>query len=115
MTEKKTVKKKAPVKTEGPRKSVPKKKTVSVAGKSLGTRGKSFVGIVVSDKMARTVSVEWSRRLYVPKYERYLIRKSSVKAHNPEEINAKTGDKVRIVETRPISKTKKFIVTEIMQ
>ncbi|NJL44221.1 MAG: 30S ribosomal protein S17 [Nitrosarchaeum sp.] len=65
--------------------------------------------------MMSTVSVEWTRRLYIPKYERYLIRKSRVKAHNPAQIGAKVGDRVRIVETRPISKTKKFLVTEIVQ
>jgi len=78
------------------------------------TRGRTFEGIVVSDKMHRTVTVEWERRRKVAKYERYERRRSKVKAHNPDEINAKKGDLVRIMETRPISKTKNFIVIEII-
>ena len=65
--------------------------------------------------MHKTVTVEWPRKLYVPKFERYLIKRSRVKAHNPEHINAKTGDTVRIMETRPISKTKKFTVVEVIK
>ncbi|RME52810.1 30S ribosomal protein S17 [Candidatus Woesearchaeota archaeon] len=88
--------------------------SVTVAGRPVRLRGRTFVGVVVSDKMTKTVTVEWERRLYVPKYERYFIRKSRVKAHNPEEVGAKLGDKVRIQESRPLSKTKKFVVTEII-
>lgn len=82
--------------------------------KPLSIRGRTFTGIVVSDKMSKTVTVSWERRKYIPKYERYEKRRTKVKAHNPEEINAKKGDKVIIRETRPISKTKNFIVTEII-
>ncbi len=83
--------------------------------KNLSRRGRTFEGRVTSDKMHKTVTVEWPRRKYVPKYERYEKRKTSVKAHNPEDINAKEGDKVRIMETRPLSKTKKFIVIEVIK
>jgi small subunit ribosomal protein S17 len=55
------------------------------------------------------------RRVYVPKYERYLNRRSKVKAHNPVEISAKEGDTVIIKECRPISKTKKFVVVEVIK
>ncbi len=75
-------------------------------------RGRSFTAIVVSDKMAKTVVVSWSRRFYVPKFERFEIRRSRISAHNPECIAAKKGDVVKIVETRPLSKTKHFTVTE---
>ena len=78
------------------------------------TRGRTFIGLVTSDKMAKTVIVEWGRKVYVSKYERYEKKKSKVNAHNPEEINAKKGDIVKIVETRPLSKTKHFIVVEII-
>lgn len=81
---------------------------------NISSRGKSFVGQVVSAKMHKTVVVEWERRVLVPKFERYTKRKSKVKAHNPEEINAQEGDVVRIEETRPLSKTKNFIVREII-
>lgn len=80
------------------------------AAERFRTHGRTFTGIVVSDKMSKTVTVAWERRYYVPKYQRYERRYSKVKAHNPAEIDAKTGDKVTIMETRPISKTKNFIV-----
>jgi small subunit ribosomal protein S17 len=82
---------------------------------SISLRGRIFTGTVTSDRMARTVTVEWPRRSYIPKYERYEKRRSKVKAHNPECINAKQGQKVRVMETRPISKTKKFAVIEVVE
>lgn len=81
---------------------------------SISTRGKSFVGKVVSAKMHRTVVVEWERRVLIPKFNRYTKRRSKVSAHNPDEINAKEGDIVRIKEVRPLSKTKNFMVIEIL-
>ncbi len=86
-----------------------------MAETQLRTRGRKFTGIVTSDKMSKTVTVAWERRKYIPKYERYEKRRSKVKAHNPESINAETGDLVEIEETRPISKTKNFVVTKIIK
>jgi small subunit ribosomal protein S17 len=83
--------------------------------KAISTRGRTFTGIVISDKMNKTVTVEWERRRYIPKYERYQKRRTKVKAHNPTTMNAETGDIVNIIETRPLSKTKNFIVTEIVK
>lgn len=80
----------------------------------IALRGQEFVGTVVSAKAHRTVSVSWERRRYVPKYERYEKRSSKVAAHNPDEIAAQEGDVVRIKESRPLSKTKHFVVTEII-
>lgn len=74
------------------------------------TRGRTFTGTVISDKMSRTVTVEWTRRHYIPKYERYEKRRTRVKAHNPDDIDAQVGDIVTIKETRPLSKTKHFTV-----
>ncbi|MAF35167.1 30S ribosomal protein S17 [Candidatus Woesearchaeota archaeon] len=76
------------------------------------THGRTFTGTVLSAKMANTVTVEWTRVRFVTKYERYEKRRTRVKAHNPKEIDAKKGDIVRIMETKPISKTKHFIVIE---
>jgi small subunit ribosomal protein S17 len=81
----------------------------------LSIRGRRFTGTVISDRMSKTVTVEWQRTKYIPKYERYERRKTKVKAHNPESINAKTGDTVMIAETRPISKTKNFIVLQVLK
>lgn len=83
--------------------------------KNISTRGRTFTGIVTSDKMSKTVTVEWERRKYIPKYERYQKRRTKVKAHNPQTINAEKGDIVIIMETRPISKTKNFTVISIVK
>ena len=88
--------------------------TQSIGSNPVPVRGREFVGTVVSDKMANTVTVEWARRRYVPKYQRYEKRRSKVQAHNPNDIRAKEGDLVRIKETRPISKTKNFMVIEVL-
>lgn len=79
---------------------------------SIRTRGRAFTGVVVDAKMQSTATVEWPRRKYVRKYERYLTSRTRVKAHNPAEIDAKKGDIVKLVECRPISKTKHFIIIE---
>lgn len=83
--------------------------------KTISVRGKTFTGTVVSAKMHNTVVVEWERRVQVPKYERFEKRRSKVAAHNPSEINAQEGDVVKIKETRPLSKTKNFVVVEIIK
>src|SRR3989338_7929733 len=73
--------------------------------KNLSFRGQSFVGIVVSDKPMKSVTVEFTRRYYIPKYERYEKRLTRLHAHNPTHIHAKEGDIVKVMETRSLSKT----------
>jgi len=75
-------------------------------------RGRTFTGTVISDKMQKTVTVEWPRQFFIPKFERYEKRRSRVKAHNPPCISAKVGDMVKIAECRPIAKTVSFIIIE---
>jgi len=74
------------------------------------SRGRQFTGTVTASRAQKTVTIEWTRKHFLPKFERYEIRRSRVKAHNPECINAKKGDKVLIGEVRPISKTKSFVI-----
>ncbi len=80
------------------------------------TRGarKSRVGRVVSDKMQKTVVVAIERRVPHPVYGKMVTRTTRLKAHD-EENNAKAGDTVRIVETRPLSKDKRWRVVEIVE
>ena len=85
------------------------------ASKSYNPRGMTFVGTVVSAKASKTVSVQWERRRFVKKYERYERRTSKVAAHVPEDMEVKEGDLVRIKETRPISKTKHHVVVEVLE
>ncbi len=71
------------------------------------------VGIVASDKMQKTVVVRVDRLVKHPKYRRYVRRTSKFMAH--DEVGATIGDKVRIVETRPLSARKRWRVVEIVQ
>ena len=71
------------------------------------------VGAVVSDKMQKTVVVRVDRLVRHMKYRRYVRRTSKFMAH--DELGATIGDKVRIVETRPMSARKRWRVIEIVQ
>lgn len=79
---------------------------------SVRTHGRAFTATVKSARASKTAIVEWERRYFVPKYERYERRRTKINVHNPDCINAKPGDIVRITECRPISKTKHFVITE---
>ena len=74
---------------------------------------KSRTGLVVSDKMDKTVVVAIERRVPHPIYGKMITRTKRLKAHD-EENSAKVGDTVRIVETRPLSKDKRWRLVEIM-
>jgi small subunit ribosomal protein S17 len=75
---------------------------------------KTRVGLVVSDKMEKTVVVSIERRVQHPVYGKMVRRTKRFKAH--DEMNeAKTGDTVRIMETRPMSKDKRWRVVEIVE
>ena len=78
-----------------------------------GTR-KERVGRVVSDKMQKTVVVALERRVPHPVYGKMVKRTVKVKAHD-EENSAKNGDLVRIAETRPLSKDKRWRLVEIVE
>ena len=89
------------------------------AGNATGTEAKRTsrraekIGVVASDKMEKTCVVRVDRLIKHPKYRRYVRRTSKFMAHN--EQGATVGDKVRIVETRPISAHKRWRVVEIIQ
>lgn len=74
-------------------------------------KGKTLNGVVVSDKMDKTIVVSVSRFVKHPKYGKFYNVSKKYKAHD-EENKYKIGDKVEIVETRPISKDKKFKVVK---
>lgn len=77
-------------------------------------RGRTFRGTVVSSKAQKTAVVEWTRRVFIPKFERYEVRRSKVTVHNPSCLNVKKGDVVQIQECRKLSKTKSFVITQKM-
>ncbi len=74
---------------------------------------KERVGQVVSNKMNKTVVVTVENRSPHPKYGKIVVKTKRYKAHD-EENNCKEGDRVRIQETRPLSKTKRWQVIEIL-
>jgi len=74
---------------------------------------KERVGLVVSDKMDKTVVVAVENRTAHPKYGKIVVRTTRFKAHD-EENKCKQGDRVRIQETRPLSRTKRWTVLEIV-
>ncbi len=78
----------------------------------LPVRGKVIEGIVVSAKAQKTVIVEKQYFHLLPKYERYERRHTRIAAYNPECVDAKEGERVKIAECRPLSKTKSFVVVE---
>ena len=71
------------------------------------------IGIVSSDKMTKTVVVNVDRKVKHPIYRKYVRKRKKFMAH--DETGAKIGDKVRIVETRPLSARKRWRVVEIIQ
>jgi small subunit ribosomal protein S17 len=79
---------------------------------SLSVRGQVFQGEVASTDMEKTVVVEREYDVFVPKYDRYMKRRSRVAAHAPPCLDLAVGDTVRIAETRPLSKTKSHVVVE---
>ena len=89
------------------------------AGNATGSEAKRTsrraekIGVVASDKMQKTCVVRVDRLIKHPKYRRYVRRTSKFMAHN--EQGATVGDKVRIVETRPLSAHKRWRVVEIIQ
>jgi len=76
-------------------------------------RRKTRQGVVTSDKMTRTVTVSMTRRFAHPVYGKQVTRTKTVKAR--DEHGARIGDTVRIMETRPVAKTVRWRVVEIVE
>jgi small subunit ribosomal protein S17 len=75
---------------------------------------KEQVGMVISNKMEKTVVVAVENRAPHPKYKKIVVKTNKYKAHDPQNKCAE-GDRVRIRETRPLSKTKRWEVIEILE
>ena len=71
-------------------------------------------GVVISDKMDKTVVVQIDRIVQHPMYKKYIRRRTRLKAHD-EQNRCTVGDKVRITESRPLSRDKTWRVTEIIE
>ena len=77
--------------------------------------GRSLIGEVVSTKSHKTATIVIERQHYLKKYERYEKRRTKIQVHNPSCVSAKVGSIVRVTESRPLSKTKHFVVVEVLK
>ncbi len=84
--------------------------------KNDSTRGRrvEVIGQVVSDKMDKTISVVTYRMVKHEKYGKYIKKTSVMKAHDEKNL-AKVGDTVKIFEARPLSKTKRWVLAEVLE
>ena len=78
------------------------------------SRKKEFIGIVKSDKMEKTIVVSIETLTLHPLYKKYIKRSKKIKAHD-EKSEAKIGDRVRVIECRPISREKCWKLVEILE
>jgi small subunit ribosomal protein S17 len=90
--------------------------TTASAPPTASARGhrKERVGEVISNKMAKTIVVRVERRFPHPKYKKVVTGYKKLYAHD-EKADAKVGDRVRIEETRPLSKTKRWRLVEVVE
>jgi len=77
-------------------------------------RKKEFIGIVKSDKMEKTIVVSIETLTLHPLYKKYIKRSKKIKAHD-EKNEAKIGDRVRVIECRPLSREKCWKLVEILE
>ena len=75
---------------------------------------KSFVGVVESNKMDKTITVRVSRLIKHKIYGKYIKRSTKLLAHDPDNV-CNIGDKVKVTATRPLSKQKRWRLTEVVQ
>jgi small subunit ribosomal protein S17 len=75
---------------------------------------KTRIGMVVSNKMDKTISVAIQRKVPHPIYKKYFKKTTNLKAHD-EKNECQVGDKVKIMETRPLSSTKRWRLVEVVE
>lgn len=81
---------------------------------SVRGRRVEVIGQVVSDKMDKTISVVTYRMVRHAKYGKYIKKTTVMKAHDEKNV-AKVGDRVKIFESRPLSKTKRWVLAEVLE
>lgn len=90
--------------------------TRASAGEGASSRNgrRTLWGTVISDRMEKTITVRVERRMQHPKYGKYIRKHKAYHAHD-EQGDAHVGDTVEIVETRPLSKTKRFRLLRVIE
>jgi small subunit ribosomal protein S17 len=105
--------------SKAPRKAAAEKPAVAQAsaensGQNALQRRQTLTGVVVSDKMQKTIVVRVERRVRHGLYGKYLVRAEKYKAHD-EKNTAKSGDLVKIIQSRPLSRDKRWVLQEILR
>lgn len=85
-----------------------------LTGTEKGSNKKQRVGVVTSNKLDKTITVIVERRLRHPIYGKFLKKSKKFMAHD-EENTCQEGDKVRIMESRPLSKRKRWVLVEVLE
>ena len=75
---------------------------------------KTFIGVVESNKMDKTITIRVSRLVKHPAYGKYIHRSTKLAAHDPEN-KCGIGDRVKVAATRPLSKTKRWRLIEVLE
>ncbi|MFC1801119.1 30S ribosomal protein S17 [Nanoarchaeota archaeon] len=78
-------------------------------------KNETFTGKVVKKDVNRSATIEWERQRLIKKYERHERRRSRLRVHNPACLNASIGDEVLAARTRPLSKSKNFVIIKIIK
>ena len=74
-----------------------------------------LTGRVIKKDTNKSATIEWNRQLYIPKYERFALRRSRIRVHNPPCLDAQVGQQVLVARTRPLSKTKHHVIIQILE
>ena len=80
----------------------------------LAVKKELIKGIVVKKDLSKSATIEWNKPFYIPKYERYEMRRFRLRVHNPPVIDAQVGQEVLVAKTRPLSKTKHHVIIAIL-
>ena len=105
---------KAPKAAGTKRVKTPSSKPVAQDGANALQRRRTLVGLVVSNKMQKTIVVKIERSVRHGKYSKYVAQTNRFKAHD-EKNDAKIGDRVLVVESRPLSRDKRWVLKEILR
>ncbi len=80
---------------------------------TVSVKSEFYNGRIIRKDTHHSATIEWYRKYYVPKYERYETRRSRIRVHNPACIDAQVGQRVLVARTRPLSKMKNFVVLKV--
>lgn len=81
----------------------------------INVKNELFTGKVVKKDINHSATIEWFKPNYVHKYERYELKRSRMRVHNPACLNAELGQEVLVAKTRPLSKTKHHVILQIKE